>query len=82
MVTYCVNGVDQQTDERKWSGQGQPVNNLSLGLAGWCIFTAGYTFSVEIEESLIDQQLHTWAKVDSLLGPGREHLSAKGKATF
>lgn len=54
--------------------------NLNPGLAWWFSLAAGYASTVEAEEHLIGQQLHTWVELNSLLRLGKQHSLGKVKA--
>ena len=62
------------------SGQSRGI--LGPGMAGWCTSAGGCTSSVEVEEAIVAQRLHTWAESVSLLRPGTESSSAEVKATL
>lgn len=52
-----------------------------VDLAGRYALGAGCAFSVETDESQVDQRLHIWAEVDGLLRPSRDHSSAEVKVS-
>lgn len=55
-----------------------PQANERRGL----VKAAWYASSVDAEEPLVDEWLHTWAESDCPLQAGRQSLSANVKATF